>query len=169
MVRKSKKKKSWRRSGKGRFGFPLSCKSDWHRKKIPSSSVRSLSPKSSVCFFVRGPIGDQEGEVGGKQDNKEHTQLFKRCSEKIAMSITAPPLPSLPSGKNLKGRVGDNQDQSLSSSTCAQQHDCSYPYGMKSLETVKRSKKRGIFPFFFLFFFFLEKKKKRSKIRQYGC
>lgn len=25
--------------------------------KIPSSSVRSLSLKSSVCFFVRGPIG----------------------------------------------------------------------------------------------------------------
>lgn len=27
------------------------------REKIPSSSVRSLSLKSSVCFFVRGPIG----------------------------------------------------------------------------------------------------------------
>lgn len=26
-------------------------------EKIPSSSVRSLSAKSSVCFFVRGPIG----------------------------------------------------------------------------------------------------------------
>lgn len=38
-------------------------------KKIPSSSAPSLSPKSSVCFFERGPrieSGEMEGE---KKDN----------------------------------------------------------------------------------------------------
>lgn len=39
-------------------------------EKIPSSSAPSLSPKSSVCFFVRGPRienGEMEGEK--KKDN----------------------------------------------------------------------------------------------------
>lgn len=54
--KKIKEDKNWRR--KGKFGFP--CHANQFSiggEKIPSSSVRSLSPKSSVCFFVRGPIG----------------------------------------------------------------------------------------------------------------
>lgn len=38
-------------------------------KKIPSSSAPSLSPKSSVCFFVRGPR-IENGENGGKRQFK---------------------------------------------------------------------------------------------------
>lgn len=34
--------------------------------KIPSSSAPSLSPKSSVCFFVRGPR-IENGEMEGKK------------------------------------------------------------------------------------------------------
>lgn len=35
-------------------------------EKIPSSSAPSLSPKSSVCFFVRGPR-IENGEMEGKK------------------------------------------------------------------------------------------------------
>lgn len=60
-VRKSKKIKI----GGERVSLDFPChanqfgirKGGWGRKKIPSSSVRSLSLKSSVCFFVRGPTG----------------------------------------------------------------------------------------------------------------
>lgn len=55
--KKIKEDKNWRR--KGKFGFPCHANQFGIEggEKIPSSSVRSLSPKSSVCFFVRGPIG----------------------------------------------------------------------------------------------------------------
>lgn len=60
-VRKSKKIKI----GGERVSLDFPCHANqfgirtggWGRKKIPSSSVRSLSLKSSVCFFVRGPTG----------------------------------------------------------------------------------------------------------------
>lgn len=46
-------------------------------KKIPSSSAPSLSPKSSVCFFVRGPR-IENGENGGKKTIQEYTRLRKK-------------------------------------------------------------------------------------------
>lgn len=49
-------------------------------KKIPSSSAPSLSPKSSVCFFVRGPR-IENGENGGKKTIQEYTRLRKKNSE----------------------------------------------------------------------------------------
>lgn len=49
-------------------------------KKIPSSSAPSLSPKSSVCFFVRGPR-IENGENGGKKTIQEYTRPRKKNSE----------------------------------------------------------------------------------------
>lgn len=43
-------------------------------EKIPSSSAPSLSPKSSVCFFVRGPRienGEMEGKKKRQFKNKQ--------------------------------------------------------------------------------------------------
>lgn len=45
-------------------------------KKIPSSSAPSLSPKSSFCFFVRGPRIKNE-EDGGNREYKNNTSLKK--------------------------------------------------------------------------------------------
>lgn len=45
-------------------------------KKIPSSSAPSLSPKSSFCFFVRGPR-IKNGEDGGNREYKNNTSLKK--------------------------------------------------------------------------------------------
>lgn len=47
---------------------------DLVEKKIPSSSAPSLSPKSSVCFFVRGPRienGEMEGKKKRQFKNKQ--------------------------------------------------------------------------------------------------
>lgn len=49
-------------------------------KKIPSSSAPSLSPKSSVCFFVRGPR-IENGENGGKKTIQEYTRLRKKNND----------------------------------------------------------------------------------------
>lgn len=46
------------------------------KKKIPSSSAPSLSPKSSFCFFVRGPR-IKNGEDGGNREYKNNTSLKK--------------------------------------------------------------------------------------------
>lgn len=50
-------------------------------EKIPSSSVRSLSPKSSLCFFVRGPIGPRRRRWRKTGWSRTQT-VFKRCSQK---------------------------------------------------------------------------------------
>lgn len=68
-----------KRGEKKDFQGSLSCKSVW-RQKIPSSSAPSLSPKSSVCFFVRGPR-IKNGENGGKKTIQEYTRLRKKNSE----------------------------------------------------------------------------------------
>jgi hypothetical protein len=83
-LRKSKNEKKMERK-KGYILFPLSCNfSVWHRKKkkIPSSSVRSLSPKSSVFFFVRGPIRTKKEKI---EENKmtKNTQAFFSRDKKI--------------------------------------------------------------------------------------
>lgn len=65
-------------------------KSDWgpcHAnrfggKKIPSSSAPSLSPKSSVCFFVRGPRienGEMEGKKKRQFKNKQDWGEKNKC------------------------------------------------------------------------------------------
>lgn len=50
-------------------------------KKIPSSSVRSLSPKSSVCFFVRGPIGTKKEKMEENRVIKNTQSLQKMLSK----------------------------------------------------------------------------------------
>lgn len=67
-----------KRGEKKDFQGSLSCKSVW-RQKIPSSSAPSLSPKSSVCFFVRGPR-IKNGENGGKKTIQEYTRLRKKTA-----------------------------------------------------------------------------------------
>lgn len=48
-------------------------------EKIPSSSAPSLSPKSSVCFFVRGPR-IENGEMEGKK--KDNSRINKTEGKK---------------------------------------------------------------------------------------
>lgn len=64
----SKEDKKSKKEGRKRFSGILVMQISLVAKKIPSSSAPSLSPKSSVCFFVRGPR-IENGENGGKKDN----------------------------------------------------------------------------------------------------
>lgn len=50
-------------------------------EKIPSSSVRSLSPKSSVCFFVRGPIRTKKEKMEENRVIKNTHSLQKMLSK----------------------------------------------------------------------------------------
>lgn len=50
-------------------------------EKIPSSSAPSLSPKSSVCFFERGPR-IENGEMEGKK-KKDNSRINKIEGKKI--------------------------------------------------------------------------------------
>lgn len=59
--------------------FPLSCKFQFgtgRKKKIPSSSVRSLSPKSSEFFFVRGPIRTKKEKMEENKMTKNTQAVF---------------------------------------------------------------------------------------------
>lgn len=73
---------------------------DFLEKKIPSSSAPSLSPKSSVCFFVRGPRienGEMEGKKKRQFKNKQdwggkiavNTKIFKDISKKNGEVVTS--------------------------------------------------------------------------------
>lgn len=70
--RRQEVKKIKKRGGEKRFFFKEGgpCHANqFGGEKIPSSSAPSLSPKSSVCFFVRGPR-IENGENGGKRQFK---------------------------------------------------------------------------------------------------
>jgi len=56
-------------------------------EKIPSSSAWSLSPKSSLCFFVRGPIGPRRRRWRKTRWSRTHT-VFKRFSKKIRKFVS---------------------------------------------------------------------------------
>lgn len=64
-----KKTRSQKKREEKRFSGILVMQISLAAKKIPSSSAPSLSPKSSVCFFVRGPR-IENGENGGKRQFK---------------------------------------------------------------------------------------------------
>lgn len=61
----------------------LVMQSVWHQvSKIPSSSVRSLvSLKSSVCFFVRGPIRTKKEKMEENMVIKNTHSLQKTLSK----------------------------------------------------------------------------------------
>lgn len=76
----SKEDKKSKKEGRKKI-FRVPCHANqFGGKKIPSSSAPSLSPKSSVCFFVRGPR-IENGENGGKKTIQEYTRLRKKNSE----------------------------------------------------------------------------------------
>lgn len=88
--KKIKEEKYWRT--KGKFGFACHAITLASREKIPSSSVRSLSPKSSVFFFVRGPIRTKKEKMEENRVIKNTHSLQKMLSKdkKVLIVSVAP-------------------------------------------------------------------------------